>query len=74
MDISWSGVLAGISVETQFAFLISAVLCSLTLWGFTVSLFLSAGLFLCNSTGDVQEKTRLLNIITHIFAVILKLH
>lgn len=50
MDISWRSASAGICVETHFAFLISALLCSLTLWGFTVSLFPSARLLPCNLT------------------------
>lgn len=50
MDISWSSALAVICVHTHFAFLVSAFFCSLTLWGFTVSLVQLASLLLCNLT------------------------
>lgn len=50
MDISWSSVLAVICVHTHFVFLVSAFFCSLTLWGFTVSLVQLASLLLCNLT------------------------
>lgn len=53
-------------LKTHSAFLIGASMCSLTLWGFTLSIFSSASLLLWNLTApEINLKLWPVNLITH---------